>query len=72
MSPRKVLSEKGHEPRLLGRSSNTCVANNADSEACSQTSQSDRETSTELNEAGVQGHRGAQISRNQDADDQSV
>ena len=44
------------EPRLLRGTPYTSVTDNANSEARSKTSKTDRETSTELNKALVQGH----------------
>lgn len=44
------------QPRLLCCAANTCVANDADGEASSETSKPDRQTCTELDEASVERH----------------
>ena len=60
------------QPGLLSRSPDTGVTNNSDGKTGGETGETDRETGSELDEPGVQGHGGLQVTRDKDRDDQSV
>lgn len=46
------------EPGLLSGTPDTCITDNTDSETGGETSKTDRETGTKLDETSVQWHRG--------------
>lgn len=60
------------EAGLLGSSTNTGVTDNTNSETSGQTGQTDRKTSTELNESSVQRELLGQVVGDQDRHDQTV
>jgi hypothetical protein len=60
------------ESGLLSCSANTCVTDNTNGKTSCHTSQTDSETSSELNESSVQRNLLTQIVCNQDRDDQPV
>jgi hypothetical protein len=53
----------------LGNTSYTGITDDTDRETSRQPSETDRETGTELNEPGVERHRGFQVSRDQNRND---
>ena len=60
------------QPGLLGGSSHTGVTDNTNGETSSHTRQTDRETGTELDEAGEEGSLLLQTVGDQDGDDETV
>jgi hypothetical protein len=60
------------QPGLLGSSSHTGVTNNTDGETSSHTRKTNRETGTELDEAGEEGSLLLQTVGDQDGDDETV
>lgn len=60
------------ETGLLGSSSNTSITNNTNGETCSETSKSDGETSTELNETSEQRKILLQAIGDKDRNDEAV
>lgn len=60
------------ESGLLGSSSHTSVTDDANGETGSKTSETDRQTGTELNEAGVEGSLLLKIVGDQHRHDQAV
>jgi hypothetical protein len=44
------------QPRLLCGTTNTGITDDSDGESCGETCETDGETGTELDEAGVEGH----------------
>lgn len=60
------------QPGLLGRPPDSGVADDTDGEPCGETGETDRETGSELDEPGVQGHGGLKVTRDQDRDDETV
>jgi len=57
---------------LLGSSSYTGVTDNTDSKASSETSETDRETSTKLCKSFGEGHLGRQVTGDEDRNDETV
>ena len=60
------------ETRLLGGTTDTGVTDNTDSKPSGQTGQTDRETSTELDEACVERHGSLDVTRDEYTDDETV
>lgn len=60
------------QSRLLRGTTDTSITDNANGETSSQTSETDRQTGTELDEAGEEGSFLAEIVGDQHTDDQAV
>ena len=69
---KRATDHSDEESTLLGGTSDTGVTDDSDSKAGGETGETDRQTGAELDETSVQGHRGGEVTRDQDRDDETV
>lgn len=68
----KNQNHSDEETGLLGSSSDTSITNNTDGKTSSETSETDRETGTKLNEASVEREILLETIGDQDGNDEAV
>jgi len=67
-----VTYHTDEESALLGGTPDTGVTDDTDSESGGETGETDRQTSTELDETGVEGHGGGEVTGDQDGHNETV
>lgn len=71
-APHRAAHHPNEEPGLLCSTSYTCVADDTNSKTSGESRETNRETSTELDEASIKGHGGLEVTRDKNRDDETV
>ena len=66
------VASQNQEAHLLSDTSDTGIADDPDRESSRETSETDGETGAKLDEARVERHRGLEVTRDEDRDDETV
>lgn len=68
----REVEQELNKPALLRDASNASVSYDSDGEACREACETDAQACAQVDEAGVEGHRGLDPARDEDRDDQPV